>query len=147
MSGCQRCCDLCDLKFAHSLSSQSSQAVCSPSQVSGDDPNAFDNRIAISTDTDDFSFTSSDSACLLTPNPSAALLTESPSGSRHSRRTIPPGCRAPTIHIPQPLSTPPINSPTHTAHMPILEPKGHASPHTPHPHLRALIHLLGERAG
>ncbi len=61
-----------------------------PSQVSGVDPNAVKRRIDISMDMPAFAFTNSDNAWRVTPR--AALVTESPSGSRHSRRTIPPGC-------------------------------------------------------
>ena len=37
-------------------------------------------------------FTSSESACRVTPKPSAARVTVKPRGSRHCRFTIPPGC-------------------------------------------------------
>ncbi len=68
-----------------------SYAVCMPSQASGLEPKAFESRIAISIEIPDLSFTSSDSACRVTPSALAASVTERPSGSRHCRRTIPPG--------------------------------------------------------
>src|ERR1700688_427219 len=68
-----------------------SWAICMPSQVSGLEPKALESLIAISTEIPALSFTRSDRACRVTPSDFAALVTERPSGSRHWRRTRPPG--------------------------------------------------------
>ena len=71
---------------------QRSQAICIPNRTSGVEPKDFDSRIAISTETPERSFTSSDSACRVTPYPLAARVTSRPRGSRHCLFTMPPGC-------------------------------------------------------
>ena len=43
-------------------------------------------------ETPTLSLTSSERACRVSPRPSAARVTDKPRGSRHCRRTMPPGC-------------------------------------------------------
>jgi len=75
-----------------------------PSHISGLEPNAFDNRSAMSTDMPARSFTRSESACRVMPRPFAASVTDRPSGSKHCRRTMPPGWGGLRIVISTPSS-------------------------------------------
>ena len=52
----------------------------------------FDRRTAMSTERPGYSLTSRERAWRVTPSPLAARVRLRPRGSRHCRRTIPPGC-------------------------------------------------------
>ena len=74
--------------------------------------------IAISTEIPVRSFTSSESACRVTPSPLAARVTERPRGSRHCRFTMPPGCGGLCI----PMTSLLFSGSPHSPHRPRTRP-------------------------